>query len=95
MSYTKGRRFEYIVKKMLEQDPETILCVRSSGSHGAIDLVRIKLDSTCELYQCKNTKAKSYVPKDDVDLNIIAKVVPTFWAERRMGRTTFTRVVPK
>jgi|Deesub1362B_J571_1020462.scaffolds.fasta_scaffold00898_1 Holliday junction resolvase len=40
MRYTKGRNFEYSIKKKLE-DQGYYVC-RSAGSHGAFDLIAIK-----------------------------------------------------
>lgn len=49
-NYKRGRAFEYKVKKQFEA--EGFLVVRSSMSHGPVDLVAVKGEQTF-LIQCK------------------------------------------
>lgn len=48
-----GIAYEREVKKWLEEKPETLLVIRSAGSHGPFDLVAIGRDGDVRLIQCK------------------------------------------
>lgn len=51
--YSKGRRKEYAVKKELEK--EGYLVTRSSGSHGAFDLIAVHIPKRIiQFIQCKS-----------------------------------------
>ena len=50
-SYTKGRRIEYLAKKILEA--ESFLVIRAAGSKGPIDIVAIR-DKITRLIQIKS-----------------------------------------
>lgn len=52
-NYIRGRSFEYAVKKDLEAQGYHVL--RTSGSHGAYDLIAIR-DTIHMFIQCKVTK---------------------------------------
>lgn len=57
--YRKGRNFEYRVKQDYEKQGYTV--VRSSGSHGAYDLVCLHPSGQTLLIQCKAVKRKAHV----------------------------------
>ena len=50
--YETGRRFEYAVKKKLEEHGWTV--IRAAGSHGWADLVAWKPASPTYIIQCKS-----------------------------------------
>lgn len=60
-NYTKGRRFEYEIKKHYEALGAHVM--RSSGSHGCYDLAVFDHDGTVILIQCKVTKDPKDVPQ--------------------------------
>jgi len=51
--YVRGRRFEYEVKKKMEDDG--YFCVRSAGSRGLVDLLCVKKGSRPVMVQCKRS----------------------------------------
>ena len=59
--YESGRRFEYAVKKDLEE--RGYFCTRSSGSHGAVDIVAIG-EYNILLIQCKTGGVMTKKDKD-------------------------------
>jgi Holliday junction resolvase len=63
-NYNRGRRFEWELKRDLENDG--FLVTRASGSHGVFDLIALKEEhdeSIAWLIQCKVTKNKKSIPQ--------------------------------
>jgi len=54
-NYRKGANYEYKLKREFEKEGDTILVIRSAGSHGPVDLVVFKNDSIL-LVQAKKIK---------------------------------------
>lgn len=63
-NYNRGRRFEWELKRELEDDG--FLVTRASGSHGVFDLIALKEhhgEPETWLIQCKVTKNKKSIPQ--------------------------------
>lgn len=64
LNYNRGRRFEWELKRELENDG--FMVTRASGSHGTFDLIalrEVKGKAEAWLIQCKVTKSKKGIPK--------------------------------
>ena len=73
-SYVKGVRFERRVKAYLER--KGMVCLRTAGSHGAVDLVAFN-SVTGMFIQCKDVKSASLC-KDGLE-TLRALPNPSVW----------------
>jgi len=88
-NYTKGRAFEYEVKKFYEDKGYTVF--RTAGSHGLVDIIAIASANDSIglplLIQCKKYKRSKPKPEQAF---ILWKVVGLkLWATKKKGQIGF------
>lgn len=89
-NYTKGRAFEYQVKKILEKDGQTVW--RTAGSHSPVDLIAVYKDTfgnmQINFIQCKTGKK---INKDSLlkEVKKSMSVIPC--SEKRFAKSLFIK----
>jgi len=73
--YNKGRQLEYKIKRKYESQDDTLLVIRSAGSHGPADLVIIKKNCVilCQVKYNKNIKDVNKIKEIEYMINMVKK----------------------